>query len=78
MRKRVSTQVKSIRRLNYTCPKCGSDMIANDDRLCKKSYSCGKLERDCSGCKDYGSSNRVNLRLKCLACEYEWTILSNM
>jgi ribosomal protein L44E len=76
--RRVSVQAKTVRRLNYVCPKCKSDLITNNEGQIKKNYSSGKLEKDYTDRKDYGSATRTNLRLKCLNCQYEWTILSSI
>jgi len=85
-RRKVSVRDKQIRRLEYTCPRCHSDNIVTNDRVCSKIYSCAKIcgslsvdnYKVCQGCRDFISDNQVTLRLKCLDCLYEWTILSKL
>jgi hypothetical protein len=79
MRKqRVTIRDRNIRRLNYTCPVCGSDLLRINDRACTEPYACGEGER-CKGCHDWISSRgQVTLRLKCLSCGYCWSIMSRL
>ena len=86
IRRKVTVRDKQIRRLEYTCPRCKSDKVRTNDRECTKIYSCMRdkgcavldVHTMCKGCNDFVSDNQVNLRLKCLDCLYEWTVLSRL
>ena len=78
MRRRVTLQNKSIRRVNYTCPNCGSDMLQNTElKGLDKLYGYGdNLSFDAYD--EWVSSKQVIIALKCRTCGYEWTVLSRL